>query len=67
MALPRGAMGLLRFVIVVFSDHTHLLFLTMNFECCFRSQLLILSGLTAVLTVRECKVVVFYSVCSCVY
>ena len=33
MALPRGAMGLspvycLRFMIVVFSDHTHLLFFT---------------------------------------
>ena len=27
MALPRGAMGCLRFVIVVFPDHTHLLFL----------------------------------------
>ena len=28
VALPRGAMGLcLRFVIVVFPDHTHLLFL----------------------------------------
>ena len=25
MALPRGAMGCLRFVIVVFPDHTHLL------------------------------------------
>ena len=27
MALPHGAMGCLQFVIVVFSDHTHLLFL----------------------------------------
>ena len=27
MALPRGATGLSRFVIVVFPDHTHLLFL----------------------------------------
>ena len=26
VALPRGAMGFLRFVIVVFPDHTHLLF-----------------------------------------
>ena len=26
-ALPRGAIGCLRFVIVVFPDHTHLLFL----------------------------------------
>ena len=26
-ALPRGAMGCLQFVIVVFPDHTHLLFL----------------------------------------
>ena len=26
MALPCGAMGCLRFVIVVFPDHTHLLF-----------------------------------------
>ena len=25
VALPRGAMGCLRFVIVVFPDHTHLL------------------------------------------
>ena len=28
VALPRGAMGLYGFVIVVFPDHTHLLFLT---------------------------------------
>ena len=28
MALPRGAMGLSAFLIVVFPDHTHLLFLT---------------------------------------
>ena len=27
MALPRGAMGLLRFVIVPFPDHTHILIL----------------------------------------
>ena len=27
VALPRGAMGCLQFVIVVFPDHTHLLFL----------------------------------------
>ena len=27
VALPRGAMGLSEFVIVVFPDHTHLLFL----------------------------------------
>ena len=34
MALPRGAMGLsyLQFVIVVFPDHTHLLFLTVVTE-----------------------------------
>ena len=31
MALPRGAMGLyLRFVIVVFPDYTHLLFVTLH-------------------------------------
>ena len=33
MALPRGAMGCLRFVIVVFPDHTHLLFFTLLTIC----------------------------------
>ena len=32
-ALPRGAMGCLRFVIVVFPDHTHLLFLCLLCLC----------------------------------
>ena len=32
MALPCGAMGLLQFVIVVFPDHTHLLFLRLKFS-----------------------------------
>ena len=31
-ALPRGAGGCLRFVIVVFSDHTHLLLLYLIFD-----------------------------------
>ena len=31
-ALPRGATGCLQFVIVVFSDHTHLLFLNKNID-----------------------------------
>ena len=30
-ALPRGATGCLQFVIVVFPDHTHLLFLKVHF------------------------------------
>ena len=30
MALPHGAMGCLQFVIVVFPDHTHLLFFMMS-------------------------------------
>ena len=28
MTLPRGAVGLSKFVVMVFPDHTHLLFLT---------------------------------------
>ena len=41
MALPRDAMGCLRFVIVVFPDHTHLLLLKMQAEYAFRNSLLL--------------------------
>ena len=32
-ALPRSATGCLQFVIVVFADHTHLLFLSRKLFC----------------------------------
>ena len=35
MALPCGAMGLSQFVIVVFPDHTHLLFFH-NMSLCYK-------------------------------
>ena len=35
MAFPRGAIGCLRFVIVVFPDHTHLLFVMSQLLCLY--------------------------------